>query len=130
MNISKVFIVVLITLSSIRANAQSEIKSRGLLQQEFISEHFITPQWQNSGPLKISSTKTIDSLFTAINNQWIKVSADTLSKYKLDISLEDFKHIDAYCYFWTLASISQNMNLPLNIKKHLVRSYMIDPSVF
>ncbi|MDR2284426.1 MAG: hypothetical protein LBE37_14505 [Sphingobacterium sp.] len=36
MDISKVFIVVLITLSSIRANAQSEVKSRGLLQQEFI----------------------------------------------------------------------------------------------
>ncbi len=36
MNISKVFIVVLIALSSIRANAQSEVKSRGLLQQEFI----------------------------------------------------------------------------------------------
>lgn len=125
MNISKVFIVVLIMLSSIRANAQSEIKSRGLLQQEFIDAHFITPQFQNSGPLKINSTKTIDSLFTAINKQWIKVAADTLNKYKLDMSLKDFKHIDAYCYFWTLASISQNLNLPLNVKKHLVRAYMI-----
>lgn len=125
MNILRVFIVVLITFSSIRAKAQSEIKSRGLLQQEFISEHFITPQWQNSGTLKISSTKTIDSLFTVINNQWIQVAPDTLNKYKLDIALEDFKHIDAYCYFWTLASVSQSMNLPVNLKKHLVRSYMI-----
>lgn len=112
-------------LVSIKVNAQSEIKSRGLLQQEFIGTHFITPQFQNSGPLKISSTKTIDSLFTAINNQWIKVAADTLNKYKLDMSLKDFKHIDAYCYFWTIASISQNLNLPLNVKKHLVRDYMI-----
>lgn len=121
----KVFIAVLIMLASITANAQSENKSRGLLQQEFIGEHFITPQLQNSGALKINSTKTIDSLFTDINNQWIKVAADTLNKYKLDMSLKDFKHIDAYCYYWTLASISQNLNLPLNVKRHLVRSYMI-----
>lgn len=112
-------------LVSIKVNAQSEIKSRGLLQQEFIGAHFITTQFKDSGPLKISSTKTIDSLFTAINKQWIKVAADTLNKYKLDMSLKDFKHIDAYCYFWTIASISQNLNLPLNVKKHLVRAYMI-----
>lgn len=125
MNIAKVFIGIFMMLTAIKVNAQSEIKSRGLLQQEFIGEHFITPYLKDSGALKISSTKTIDSLFIAINNQWIKVAADTLNKYKLDMSLKDFKHIDAYCYFWTLASISQTLNLNLKFKRHLVRTYMI-----
>ena len=126
MNIGKVFIgILMMLLTFIKVNAQSEIKSRGLLQQEYIGERFITPQFKDSGVLKINSTKTIDSLFIAINNQWINVAADTLNKYKLDLSLKDFKHIDAYCYFWTLASISQNLNLPLKHKRHLVRTYMI-----
>lgn len=116
---------ILIMLTSLTVYTQPRIKNRGLLQQEYISTHFIDLQFQNSGPLKINSTKSIDSLFTAINNKWAVVAADTLNKYKLDISLKDFKHIDAYCYLWTLSSISQNLNLPLEFKKHLVLTYMI-----
>lgn len=110
---------------AIKVNAQSDIKSRGLLQQEFIEKHFIIPQSSDSSNLKITSTRTIDSLFTAINNGWTKVAPDTLKKYQLNMSLEDYKHIDAYCYFWTLVSISNSLDLPLSLKKHLVQNYMI-----
>lgn len=125
MNLSKVLLSIFIILTVIKVNAQSDNKSRGLLQQEFIEKHFIAPQYRDSGNLKITSTKTIDSIFKAINNGWTKVAADTLKKYQLNLSLEDFKHIDAYCYYWTLVSISQNTDLPINYRKHLARNYMI-----
>lgn len=125
MNITKVFLSIFMLLTVIKVNAQTDDKSRGLLQQEFIDEHFITPSFKNDQGFKITSAKTIDSLFTAINIGWEKVAADTLQKYKLKMPLADFKHIDAYCYLWTLTSITQTLDLPLPYKKHLVSAYMI-----
>jgi thiol-disulfide isomerase/thioredoxin len=125
MNTAKIFVGILMILTAIKVNGQSDTKSRGLLQQEFIEKHYITPYLKDSGNMKITSTKIIDSLFTAIDNGWGKVAPDTLLKYKLKMPLGDFKHIDAYCYFWTLVSISQDLNLPLKYKRHLVRNYMI-----
>jgi len=125
MSIVKVFLSSFMIIAAITVNAQSDTKSRGLLQQEHILKHFIEPHFKEAGKLEITSTKTMDSLFTAIDKSWTKVALDTLNKYKVNMPLEDFKHIDAYCYLWTLLSISQNLDLPLEFKRHLVQNYML-----
>lgn len=116
---------IFIMLATVKVNAQSAQRNRESLQQEFIEKHFMTPQFRDHGNLKITSTGTIDSLFTAINTEWIKVAPDTLRKYNVQMPLEDFKHIDAYCYFLTLVTITQHLDLALKYKEHLVSNYMI-----
>jgi len=98
-------------------------KSRSLLQQNFISNFFISPQL-GKAPLKISRTSQIDSLFKAIQTGWEKVANDSLQKYSKKLTLEEFNNMDAYCYFWTLASITQNLNIGSVYGDYLVKNYM------
>lgn len=107
-------------------NAQ---KARSNFQQDFISRYFIDPQFQKSGPLKVTSDGQMDSLFTAIGTAWKKVADDTLKAHPMDVSPADFKHIDAYCYFWTWISITQQLDMPKQQQQHLVNAYML-PAMF
>jgi len=125
MTTAKVFVCAFMILFVLKAEAQSNEKSRGLLQQEFISKHFIEPHFRNGANFEITSTEMMDSLFKAIDRGWTKAATDTLAKYKLNMPLDDFKHIDAYCYLWTILSMSQNLDLSAIHKRHLVRQYLI-----
>lgn len=102
---------------------QNQVKSPGFCRQEYIDNTFIKPQLKK-GPLVIKDTKDIDSLFTAMEAGWRKASADTLKKYPSELTLEEYSYLDDYCYFWTLASITQNLNAGSTYNKTLL-NYMI-----
>ena len=124
MRSKKAMIIVWMFGSIVTATAQTS-ELRGPLQQRFIINQFISPQFAKGGEWKIRSEASIDSLFQAIENAWYKAAPDTLKKYPQDLSLDDFKSIDAYCYFWALLSMSQQMNLPQRYERHLVDHYMM-----
>lgn len=81
------------------------------------------PQLEKS-PLTITGTSQIDSLFTAFQEGWKKVSKDSLQEYHSKLTLHEFNNIDAYCYFWALASITQNLNIISAYGDYLVKNYM------
>lgn len=123
----KTFFSLLFILTSSLAFAQQlkQAKTRGLLQQEFIISKFITPQINKKSPVKISKTADMDSLFTTIERAWQKAAPDTLKKYRISMPIGDFNNIDAYCYFWLLASITQDLNITDKWGEYLVNTYMI-----
>lgn len=113
--------MILILLSStIVSPAQQTLKLRSDCQQEYIGQKFIWPQLKN-GPFQIKKTTDLDSLFSAMEAGWREASADSLKKYPSELTPSEFAQLDAYCYFWALASITQNINISSDFRKTLIR---------
>lgn len=106
--------------SALISAAQQTHKGRGLCQQEYIIHKFIEPQLKN-GPLHVKKTTDIDSLFAAMETGWRNASVDSLKKYPSELTSAEFGQLDAYCYLWALASMTQNLNVGSDYGKTLSR---------
>ncbi|MEJ7558570.1 MAG: TlpA disulfide reductase family protein [Pedobacter sp.] len=120
-----ILLCVCLLFSFATAQAQSTSKIKSMLQQEFISANFLGPYQSNVNSEKFNAEVHMDSIFTAFQKAWKQAAPDTLKKYKLDISLEQFSNIDAYCYLWALSSYAKDLRMSTTIKNKLVKNYMI-----
>lgn len=111
-----------LTLGS--ADAQKKPSPRSLLQQRYLIDAFITPQLKKGG-LKITRTSQIDSVFRAWENGWREISADSMANNPTQLTKDEFNNLDAYCYFWGLASLTQNLDVGDQYGSILVSGYMI-----
>jgi len=120
MKIIRHFIIFKLLFAGTMCMAQQTSKDRSLCQQEYILQKFISPQLKN-GPFQVKQPKDVDSLFAAMEAGWRKASADSLKKYPSELTSSEFAQLDAYCYFWALASITQNLNAGSDFRKTLSR---------
>ncbi len=118
------FLVLFALIMSIGSFAQQKVKGRGLCQQEYIIHAFIEPQLKK-GPFQVKKPGDIDSLFMAMEVGWQTSSADSLKKYPSELTPTEYSQLDAYCYFWALASITQNLDAGTAYRKTLI-GYMIN----
>lgn len=104
--------------------AQSKTLSRSPLQQRYILSAFIQPQLKKGG-FKITDNRQIDSIFRAWEDGWRSVAADSMATNPTKLTKDEFNNLDAYCYFWGLASFTQNLEVGDDYASILTRNYMV-----
>jgi len=117
----RIFFFFLLVLKLSNSYAQN-LKTRGLLQQEFIIKNFIDKQ---KTPVKLRVDSDMDSLFRVIEHTWKNSASDTLKKYKLNMSVDEFSQLDAYCYLWLLASMTSDLEVGNKYGEYLAVHYML-----
>jgi thiol-disulfide isomerase/thioredoxin len=106
------------------ASAQSKILPRSPLQQRYIIDAFIQPQLKNGG-FKITDNRQIDSIFRVWEEGWRSVAADSMAANPTKLTKDEFNNLDAYCYFWGLASLTQNLGVGDDYASILTQKYMV-----
>lgn len=97
---------------------------RSYLQQKFIMSAFLNPQLKKGG-LKITKEAQIDSVFQIWQEGWRKVSVDSLKNNPTKMNKEEFNNLDAYCYFWGMASLTQDLDFADKYGSILIEKYMV-----
>lgn len=117
-------IIVLFACNQNYAQVQKNILPRYFFQQDFISKNFISPQLKQK-PLIIESIRNVDSLFQTIEQSWEKYVKDSLSTLEINLSTQVLNNLDAYSYMWAVFGLSQKLQLPQEVEKHLFSNYML-----
>ena len=120
----KLLLLLSLTLLSFTVSGQTRSSSRSAMQTMHLYTAILKPQVEK-GPVKIESTADADKFFEQIQNSWSAVAMDSMKKYPTTLTEQEFKQLDAYIYFWAIASASRDLNIADRIGTHLVTRYMI-----
>lgn len=102
-------VLLLFSLKMYTVVGQADNYRRVLIQQNFLEKAFIAPQLEKE-PFKISSPTQVDSIFLTWEKAWARIAGDSMAKYSMSFTPDEFNTLDAYCYFWGLTSLTRNLN--------------------
>lgn len=119
---TKPFIFFLLTVFAVPFStlAQKEPLPRSPLQQRYLLNTILLPQIKK-GRLAITQELQVDSLFQSWEKAWKTAAPDSMKANPTAMNRTEFDNLDAYCYFWGLASISGNLSVDETFADILVR---------
>ncbi|MBO9659937.1 MAG: hypothetical protein J7527_14050, partial [Chitinophagaceae bacterium] len=120
----RLLLLLSLTLPAFVVSGQSKSSSRSAMQTMHLYSAILKPQVEKA-PVKIETTADADKFFEQIQNSWNAVAMDSMKKYPTSLTEQEFKQLDAYIYFWAIASASRDLNIADRIGSHLVKEYMI-----
>ncbi|MCG2613276.1 TlpA family protein disulfide reductase [Terrimonas sp. NA20] len=118
----KLSLALLAILFSLSASAQT--RSRSQMQTMHFYSAVLKPQL-DKGAVRIETSADVDKFFVTLQDSWNLVATDSMKKYPTPLTEQEFRQLDAYIYFWAIASASQDLDIADKIGSHLVRKYMI-----
>jgi thiol-disulfide isomerase/thioredoxin len=120
----KLLLVITTSLFVLNVSAQKKSPSRSQMQTMHIYTAVLKPQLDKS-PVKIETSADVDKFFVRLQDSWNAVAMDSMKKYPTPLTEQEFKQLDAYMYFWSITSATQDLNIGDKIGSHLVKQYMI-----